>query len=84
MSLSHLQLAQSMREEAKKLEEFREKQKDARKKVCGLRCAEVMMTPNASHEELVTRRGRVVSDRTADGRPAQTESFTVQEDNGCE
>lgn len=35
ISLSHLQLAQSMREEAKKLEEFREKQKEARKKVCG-------------------------------------------------
>ncbi|XP_060931690.1 proline-serine-threonine phosphatase-interacting protein 2 isoform X3 [Limanda limanda] len=32
VSLSHLQLAQSMREEAKKLEEFREKQKDVRKK----------------------------------------------------
>ncbi|KAM6902084.1 proline-serine-threonine phosphatase-interacting protein 2 [Xenentodon cancila] len=32
VSLSHLQLAQSMREEAKKLEEFREKQKEARKK----------------------------------------------------
>ncbi|XP_026211354.1 proline-serine-threonine phosphatase-interacting protein 2 [Anabas testudineus] len=33
ISLSHLQLAQSMREEAKKLEEFREKQKEARKKI---------------------------------------------------
>ncbi|XP_071400487.1 proline-serine-threonine phosphatase-interacting protein 2 isoform X1 [Centroberyx affinis] len=33
VSLSHLQLAQTMREEAKKLEDFREKQKDARKKV---------------------------------------------------
>uniref|UniRef100_A0A7N8YM88 Proline-serine-threonine phosphatase interacting protein 2 n=1 Tax=Mastacembelus armatus TaxID=205130 RepID=A0A7N8YM88_9TELE len=33
VSLSHLQLAQSMRDEAKKLEEFREKQKEARKKV---------------------------------------------------
>lgn len=33
MSLSHLQLAQTMREEAKKLEDFRERQKDARKKV---------------------------------------------------
>ncbi|KAK9532534.1 hypothetical protein VZT92_009914 [Zoarces viviparus] len=33
VSLSHLQLAQSMREEAKKLEEFREKQKEARKKM---------------------------------------------------
>lgn len=33
VSLSHLQLAQSMREEAKKLEEFREKQKEIRKKV---------------------------------------------------
>ncbi|KAI3362211.1 hypothetical protein L3Q82_012534, partial [Scortum barcoo] len=33
VSLSHLQLAQSMREEAKKLEEFREKQKETRKKV---------------------------------------------------
>uniref|UniRef100_A0A8D3A502 Proline-serine-threonine phosphatase interacting protein 2 n=1 Tax=Scophthalmus maximus TaxID=52904 RepID=A0A8D3A502_SCOMX len=33
VSLSHLQLAQSMREEAKKLEEFREKQREARKKV---------------------------------------------------
>nr|XP_020476764.1 proline-serine-threonine phosphatase-interacting protein 2 isoform X2 [Monopterus albus] len=32
-SLSHLQLAQSMRDEAKKLEEFREKQKEARKKI---------------------------------------------------
>ncbi|KAM9841503.1 proline-serine-threonine phosphatase-interacting protein 2 isoform 3-T3 [Aulostomus maculatus] len=32
VSLSHLQLAQSMREEAKKLEEFRERQKEARKK----------------------------------------------------
>ncbi|KAG8010801.1 Proline-serine-threonine phosphatase-interacting protein 2, partial [Nibea albiflora] len=32
VSLSHLQLAQSMREEAKKLEEFREKQKEIRKK----------------------------------------------------
>uniref|UniRef100_A0A8C7X7P3 Proline-serine-threonine phosphatase interacting protein 2 n=1 Tax=Oryzias sinensis TaxID=183150 RepID=A0A8C7X7P3_9TELE len=32
VSLSHLQLAQSMKEEAKKLEEFREKQKEARKK----------------------------------------------------
>ncbi|KAM6984827.1 proline-serine-threonine phosphatase-interacting protein 2 [Aplochiton taeniatus] len=33
VSLSHLQLAHSMREEAKKLEDFREKQKEARKKV---------------------------------------------------
>ncbi|KAM4532241.1 proline-serine-threonine phosphatase-interacting protein 2 [Fundulus diaphanus] len=33
VSLSHLQLAQSMREEAKKLEEFREKQKEGRKKI---------------------------------------------------
>ncbi|KAJ0013004.1 hypothetical protein NQD34_017338 [Periophthalmus magnuspinnatus] len=33
VSLAHLQLAQSMREEVKKLEDFREKQKDARKKV---------------------------------------------------
>ncbi|XP_049909884.1 proline-serine-threonine phosphatase-interacting protein 2 isoform X2 [Epinephelus moara] len=33
VSLSHLQLAQSMREEAKKLEDFREKQKEARKKI---------------------------------------------------
>ncbi|XP_041825887.1 proline-serine-threonine phosphatase-interacting protein 2 [Melanotaenia boesemani] len=32
VSVSHLQLAQSLREEAKKLEEFREKQKEARKK----------------------------------------------------
>lgn len=37
VSLSHLQLAQSMREEAKKAEEFREKQRDMRKKVdCSL------------------------------------------------
>lgn len=36
VSLSHLQLAQSMREEAKKLEEFREKQKEMRKKVASL------------------------------------------------
>ncbi|KAM7392675.1 hypothetical protein PAMA_007681 [Pampus argenteus] len=33
VSLSHLQLAQTMREEAKKLEEFREKQRDAKKKI---------------------------------------------------
>nr|XP_057920977.1 proline-serine-threonine phosphatase-interacting protein 2 isoform X2 [Doryrhamphus excisus] len=33
VSLSHLQLAHSMREEAKKLEIFREKQKEAKKKV---------------------------------------------------
>ncbi|XP_033845294.1 proline-serine-threonine phosphatase-interacting protein 2 [Periophthalmus magnuspinnatus] len=33
VSLAHLQLAQSMREEVKKLEDFREKQKDARKKI---------------------------------------------------
>ncbi|XP_016337172.1 proline-serine-threonine phosphatase-interacting protein 2-like [Sinocyclocheilus anshuiensis] len=33
VSLSHLHLAQTMREEAKKLEDFREKQKEARKKV---------------------------------------------------
>ncbi|XP_077099196.1 proline-serine-threonine phosphatase-interacting protein 2 isoform X2 [Siphateles boraxobius] len=33
MSLSHLHLAQTMREEAKKLEDFREKQKEARKRV---------------------------------------------------
>uniref|UniRef100_A0A3Q0S871 Proline-serine-threonine phosphatase interacting protein 2 n=1 Tax=Amphilophus citrinellus TaxID=61819 RepID=A0A3Q0S871_AMPCI len=33
VSLSHLQLSQNMREEAKKLEEFREKQKEARKKI---------------------------------------------------
>ncbi|XP_073686036.1 proline-serine-threonine phosphatase-interacting protein 2 [Garra rufa] len=33
MSLSHLHLAQTMREEAKKLEDFREKQKEARKKI---------------------------------------------------
>uniref|UniRef100_A0A8C8CGE6 F-BAR domain-containing protein n=1 Tax=Oncorhynchus tshawytscha TaxID=74940 RepID=A0A8C8CGE6_ONCTS len=31
--LSHLQLAQTMRDEAKKLEDFRERQKEARKKV---------------------------------------------------
>uniref|UniRef100_A0A8C6S3Y0 Proline-serine-threonine phosphatase interacting protein 2 n=1 Tax=Neogobius melanostomus TaxID=47308 RepID=A0A8C6S3Y0_9GOBI len=33
VSLAHLQLAQSMREEVRKLEEFREKQKEARKKI---------------------------------------------------
>ncbi|XP_037548364.1 proline-serine-threonine phosphatase-interacting protein 2 [Nematolebias whitei] len=33
VSLSHLQLAQSMREEAKKLEEFKEKQKEVRKRI---------------------------------------------------
>ncbi|XP_040053927.2 proline-serine-threonine phosphatase-interacting protein 2 isoform X1 [Gasterosteus aculeatus] len=33
VSLSHSQLAQGMRDEAKKLEEFREKQKEARKKM---------------------------------------------------
>ncbi|KAK7896498.1 hypothetical protein WMY93_021823 [Mugilogobius chulae] len=33
VSLAHLQLAQSMREEVKKLEEFREKQKEARKRI---------------------------------------------------
>ncbi|KAI5622588.1 proline-serine-threonine phosphatase-interacting protein 2, partial [Silurus asotus] len=33
VSMSHLHLAQSIREEAKKLEEFREKQKEAKKKV---------------------------------------------------
>uniref|UniRef100_A0A669CE97 Proline-serine-threonine phosphatase interacting protein 2 n=1 Tax=Oreochromis niloticus TaxID=8128 RepID=A0A669CE97_ORENI len=33
VSLSHLQLAQNMREEAKKLEDFKEKQKEARKKI---------------------------------------------------
>ncbi|XP_018592345.2 proline-serine-threonine phosphatase-interacting protein 2 [Scleropages formosus] len=33
ISLSHLQLAQTIREEAKKLEDFREKQKEMRKKV---------------------------------------------------
>uniref|UniRef100_A0A3Q4MMW6 Proline-serine-threonine phosphatase-interacting protein 2-like n=1 Tax=Neolamprologus brichardi TaxID=32507 RepID=A0A3Q4MMW6_NEOBR len=33
VSLSHLQLAQNMREEAKKLEDFKEKQKETRKKV---------------------------------------------------
>lgn len=33
VSLSHLQLAQNMRDEAKKLEDFREKQKEARKKM---------------------------------------------------
>ncbi|XP_030004380.1 proline-serine-threonine phosphatase-interacting protein 2-like isoform X2 [Sphaeramia orbicularis] len=33
VSLAHLQLAQNMRDEAKKLEEFREKQREARKKV---------------------------------------------------
>uniref|UniRef100_A0A4W5MZ09 Proline-serine-threonine phosphatase interacting protein 2 n=1 Tax=Hucho hucho TaxID=62062 RepID=A0A4W5MZ09_9TELE len=33
MNLSHLQLAQTMRDEAKKLEDFRERQKEARKKV---------------------------------------------------
>ncbi|XP_051973878.1 proline-serine-threonine phosphatase-interacting protein 2 isoform X1 [Xyrauchen texanus] len=33
VSLSHLHLAQTMRDEAKKLEDFREKQKDSRKRV---------------------------------------------------
>ncbi|XP_016894398.1 proline-serine-threonine phosphatase-interacting protein 2 isoform X2 [Cynoglossus semilaevis] len=33
VGLSHLQLAQSMREEAKKLEEFREKQREVRKRI---------------------------------------------------
>ncbi|KAM9735610.1 proline-serine-threonine phosphatase-interacting protein 2 isoform 2-T2 [Menidia menidia] len=33
VSLTHLQLAQSMRDEAKKLEEFKERQKEARKKI---------------------------------------------------
>ncbi|KAB5543748.1 hypothetical protein PHYPO_G00083210 [Pangasianodon hypophthalmus] len=33
VSMSHLHLAQAMRDEAKKLEEFREKQKEARKRV---------------------------------------------------
>ncbi|XP_060931689.1 proline-serine-threonine phosphatase-interacting protein 2 isoform X2 [Limanda limanda] len=36
VSLSHLQLAQSMREEAKKLEEFREKQKDLEQQIDAL------------------------------------------------
>uniref|UniRef100_A0A3Q1EPK4 Proline-serine-threonine phosphatase interacting protein 2 n=1 Tax=Acanthochromis polyacanthus TaxID=80966 RepID=A0A3Q1EPK4_9TELE len=33
VSLSHFQLAQNMKDEAKKLEDFREKQKEARKKI---------------------------------------------------
>ncbi|KAM3873948.1 proline-serine-threonine phosphatase-interacting protein 2 [Diretmus argenteus] len=33
VSLSHLHLAQTMREEAKRLEDFRERQRDARKKI---------------------------------------------------
>ncbi|KAM4634601.1 proline-serine-threonine phosphatase-interacting protein 2 [Polymixia lowei] len=33
VSLSHLQLAQNMRDEVKKLEDFKERQKDARKKI---------------------------------------------------
>lgn len=36
VSLAHLQLAQSMRGEVKKLEEFREKQKELKKKVGAL------------------------------------------------
>lgn len=35
VSLSHLQLAHNMKEEAKKLEDFRENQKEMRKKVDG-------------------------------------------------
>lgn len=82
MSLSHLQLAHSMREEAKKLEEFREKQKEMRKKVrlfyqhcddCGI----------LQHIKLVTRYDLVISDGATDGCSPQTEVFTVQEDNGC-
>lgn len=37
VSLAHLQLAHNMREEAKKLEEFRVDQKERRKKVGGAR-----------------------------------------------
>lgn len=52
VSLSHLQLAQSMREEAKKAEEFREKQRDLRKKVAcllPLQCSHPSPTHSAAN-----------------------------------
>jgi len=79
VSLSHLQLAQGMREEAKKLEEFREKQKEARKKVCGVTHGH----RDAASALLLTRRHVVISDGAADGCFPQTEVFTFQEDDGC-
>ncbi len=84
VSLSHLQLAQNMREEAKKLEEFREKQKEMRKKV-GLISTVVRRSDRgiaATQIKVVTRCELVILDGTTDGYSPQTEVFTVQEDNG--
>lgn len=81
VSLSHSQLAQGMRDEAKKLEEFREKQKEARKKVGAL--IGVGMRPRHL-SRLLTSGNVVISDGATYGVLPQTEVFTFQEDNGCE
>lgn len=81
VSLSHLQLAQSMKEEAKKLEEFREKQKEARKKVC------LFINWQERQQNMLT--GKDVNSWvvflgwTVHGRSSQAEILTVQKNNGC-
>lgn len=81
VSLSHLQLAHNMKEEAKKLEDFREKQKETRKKVGYI--LSIARTLHFTTWFVVDDHDSVISDRAADGCSPQTEVFTVQENNGC-
>lgn len=75
VSLAHLQLAHNVREEAKKLEEFRLDQKERRKKV-GAAGAQAP-APSLGNQVRVA-----VSDGANDRRAPQTEVHPVQEDNG--
>lgn len=80
MSLAHLQLAHNMREEVRKLEEFRAKQKEKRKKV-GQAGTATGCGKGAGHIR-VTGSDVTFSDGAKDGRAAQTEGLAVQEDDG--
>lgn len=82
VSLSHLQLAQSMRDEAKKLEEFREKQREVKKKVGGFTVV-MHHCIKLTRLQMVTRYDVAIPDRTTYGRSTQTKVFTLQEDIGC-
>lgn len=65
-----------MREEAKKLEEFRANQKERRKKVGATG------VQNRAHRVWVTGSDVVFSGGAKDGRAPQAEVLPVQEDNG--
>lgn len=74
VSLSHLHLAQTMREEAKKLEDFREKQKDTRKKV--RRTASISL--NDFYKPIIIKKC-LLSGRATNGCSSQAEGGPIQE-----